>query len=84
MIRKSLICLQKAMPEGKKALDTEYFPKRWQEPIWKKKEVVGGYRKAKSVFSDLNIGLRCGGLLLDAYLGKAFELDIYLTALSGK
>lgn len=25
--------------EGKRALDTEYFPKRWQEPIWKVKEV---------------------------------------------
>lgn len=46
--------------------------------------MVGGYRKAKSVFSDSNIGLRCGGLLLDAYLGKVFELDIYLIALCGK
>lgn len=25
--------------EGKRALGTEYFQKRWQEPIWRKKEV---------------------------------------------
>lgn len=31
--------LQKAMPEGKRALDIECFQKRWQEPKWKKKEV---------------------------------------------
>lgn len=47
------------------------------KPWW---EAIG----RKSVFSDWHIGLRCGGLLLDAYLGKALELDIYLIARCGK
>lgn len=48
--------------------------KTWWEAI--------GRQSQSSAIS--NIGLRRGGLLPDAYLRKAFELDIYLVALCGK
>lgn len=44
---------------------------------------MGGCEKEESVFSDAGIGPGHCGFLLDAYLRKSFEVDIYLTALCG-
>lgn len=44
---------------------------------------MGGCEKEETVFSDAGIGPGYCGFLLDAYLRKAFEVDIYLTALCG-
>lgn len=79
------------MPEDKSTLETEYFKKRWQEGAQMEKERSEGKTRWEDIEGkvslqrwDGNIGLKHGGFLLDAYLRKASEPDIYLVALCGK